>query len=114
MAGEDDGRQSEENGGRDLKGRFTTGNPGGGRPPEAKALKAWARGVIENKGMTALEDMITGEGEDRRFAIKIVLEYGYGKPTQNVDLTSGGLPLIKALVGDDLALLELPPPGGET
>lgn len=109
MAGDDDNRQSEENGGRDLKGRFTAGNPGGGRPPEAKALKAWARGVIENKGMSALEDMITGEGEDRRFAIKIVLEYGYGKPTQNVDVT-GGIALIKALVGDDMALLALPPP----
>ncbi len=88
-----------------------SGNPGG-RPKIAQAFRERAQLVVDNEGFRLLQSMLKGEpgSEDRRYALTKLLEYGYGKPQQHVDLTSGGQPLIKALRGDDLDLLELPEP----
>lgn len=56
---------------------------------------------MDTKGAARLIQMAEGEGEDCRFALKLLAEYAYGKPQQHVDVTSQG-EQIKAYVGVDL------------
>lgn len=56
---------------------------------------------MSTKGVAALLSMAGDQGEDRRFALKLMAEYAYGKPQQHVDVTSQG-ETIKAYVGIDL------------
>src|SRR6266581_4593032 len=97
---------SEPNG-RDKKGRFAAGNPGGGRPQEYRAFKERCREFMDAEGFGLLVALAKQPSE---FALKLLAEYGYGKPQQHVDLTTGGQPLIKALEPGDLELLQLPEP----
>ena len=48
-----------------------------------------------------IETMLKAEGEDRRFAVRMIVEYAYGKPQQHMDITTLG-ETIKAYVGVDL------------
>lgn len=34
--------------------------------------------------------MLAGEGEDRRFALKLLVEYAFGRAPQHLDVTSNG------------------------
>lgn len=73
-------------------------------------------------GVLAERVEITAEGMEMRVyreapdykAISYLVDRIMGKPSQAIDMdVSGtGVVLVKALVGDDLALLELPPGGG--
>ncbi len=56
---------------------------------------------MDSKGVSTLLSMAEDQGEDRRFALKVLAEYAYGKPQQHVDVTSQG-ETIKAYVGVDL------------
>lgn len=77
-----------------------SGNPGG-RPKGHGEFREVARTFMDAKGVTTLISMASDEGEDRRFALKVLAEYAYGKPQQHVDVTSQG-EQIKAYVGVDL------------
>lgn len=56
---------------------------------------------MDAKGIKRLISMAEGEGEDCRFALRLLAEYAYGKPQQHVDVTSQG-ETIKAYVGVEL------------
>lgn len=101
-----------DSGQRDSKGRFVLGNKNGGRPRVAIALKDQCRAFVEAEGWERLVAIARGDVplESSLSALRLVLEYGYGKPQQHVDLTSGGQALIQAFAAEDLALLELPEP----
>lgn len=80
-----------------------SGNPGG-RPKVAAEFRERAQREIDGEGFKILVAMMRNdmpESEDRRYAITKLLEYAYGKPQQNVDLTASG-PIIKAYIGVDL------------
>lgn len=77
-----------------------SGNPGG-RPRAFKSFRAGALEHMDERGLKALIAMAHDEGEDRRFALKLLAEYAYGKPQQHVDVTSDGGPLFKAYQGVD-------------
>lgn len=76
-----------------------SGNPGG-RPKElaglADAIRAEFEKDIASGGMhEAIKrgfDLLrfAPEPKDKLAALKMLLEYGYGKPAQQVDLSSGG------------------------
>lgn len=77
----------DENG-RDSKGRFVNGNPGGGRKPLPDDFKA----VCREHALPALLTMVEiysnpEEDSNKRIsAAKVIIEYAYGKPKESVDL----------------------------
>jgi hypothetical protein len=79
---------------RDSRGRFAKGGApkSPGRPAVARDFKQWCRAVLEEgqagkpPAREQILDMLESGGEDRRFALRLLVEYGYGKPTQPVDL----------------------------
>lgn len=82
---------------RNDKGQFVKGKSGnpGGRPKRAKVLSCLIQEALDTEDgpttnlavNTAIEILRTGKDSDRLAAIKILLEYGYGKPI-NIDLSS--------------------------
>ena len=77
-----------------------SGNPGGRAKGRGEFREA-AREFMDSKGVLTLLAMAAEDGEDRRFALKVLAEYAYGKPQQHVDVSASG-PLIKAYIGVDL------------
>lgn len=73
---------------RDAKGRFTGGNPGGGRPKMPEDVKAAFRGYTIEARDTLVEIMQNKEAKEsaRIRAAEIILERGWGKPEQAVSL----------------------------
>ena len=79
---------------RDARGRFVAGGApkSPGRPAVARDFREWCRSVLEDgvdgrdAGRNRLLDMLESDGEDRRFALRLLVEYGYGKPAQQVDV----------------------------
>lgn len=69
-----------------------SGNPGG-RPKAFKSFKASALEHMDRQGVGTLISMASSEGEDRRFALKLLAEYAYGKPTQPVSGDSDAPPV---------------------
>jgi hypothetical protein len=90
---------------RDARGRF---KPGGapkspGRPAVARDFREWCQNVLQHgHGRQVIQAMLDADGEDRRFAVRLIVEYAYGKPQQYVDVTTGGQPLIKAYIDLEL------------
>lgn len=73
---------------RDVRsGRFLAGNRANpaGRPKVSRSFRDFAQQAMVDVGWPTLAVMVRGEGEDRRFAIKLLAEYAYGKPSQHVD-----------------------------
>ena len=70
----------DENGDRDNKGRFTAGNPGGGRPKRLEEITVpigeWTPDLLKRLHSIAM----TGEHKDSVPAIKLMLAYRYGNP----------------------------------
>ena len=90
--------RDQEETGRDRKGRFTgSGNPAG-RPPEYRAFKERCQQFMDSEGFDLLTTMARQRNE---FALRLMAEYGFGRPQQHVDVTSQG-EQIKAYVGVDL------------
>ena len=89
---------------RDHNGRF---KPGGapkspGRPAIARDFREWCQDILQHgDGRQVIESMLKAEGEDRRFAVRMIVEYAYGKPQQHMDITTLG-ETIKAYIGVDL------------
>lgn len=79
---------------RDARGRFVKGGApkSPGRPAVTRDFKAWCRTVLEDgasgrpPAREQIVSMLDEGGEDRRFALRLLVEYGYGKPTQPVDI----------------------------
>lgn len=73
---------------RDSKGRFTGGNPGGGRPKMPEELKEAFRKIAPD-ALNVLKKILLDENAkhgDRIKCAEIILDRGYGKPVQAVDL----------------------------
>lgn len=70
----------------------TKGNKGG-RPPKAfeKTIKEYTEPYLEEALATILEVMRKGKKDSDRYnAAKTLLEYNWGKPKQQTDITSNG------------------------
>lgn len=89
--------------GRDSKGKFTKGNPGGGRKPIPQEFKELA----ESYSVEALQTVIDiiknplTETKDKLKAIEIVMDRGIGKATQQIDAHVTGEIEITVVVDDD-------------
>ena len=93
--------------GRDSRGRFAKGNPGGGRPRNTQEQKD-ALQQIRDLAPTAAEEMrriLTDPEESSALKVRIaeiVLDRTYGKPRQDVDATlSRGEDFVLEIVGGD-------------
>jgi hypothetical protein len=69
-----------------------SGNPGG-RPKVPEDLKKSCR-RLSMRGMKVLEEIITSKSattkdSDRIAAVRLVMEYGFGKPTQPIEGKDG-------------------------
>lgn len=73
-------------GNRDARGRFVKGNKSGGRPKQAPEFKDLAR----TKSLEALVRVVNilenplSEAKDVLAAAKLIIEYAYGKPAQQL------------------------------
>lgn len=90
--------------GRDpVTGRFVKGYGGGGRPklPEElkEAFKAAAPGAL--RVLVCIVNDEDARHADRIRAAEVILDRGYGKPVQAVDLDAGAIPQV-VIVGDVL------------
>jgi len=88
--------------GRDATtGRFVKGYKGGGRkelPPEIKEMcRALTPQAIEIAKKIMLDD--DAKHSDRLRAVEIILDRGYGKPVQAVDLDAATIPQV-VILGD--------------
>lgn len=77
--------------GRDKLGRFLPGNQGGGRPAEYREFRERAREFMDREGLTLLVELARRPNTDQAFALKLLAEYGFGKPQAHVDVTTGGV-----------------------
>ena len=75
----------QSNGGRWVKGQ--SGNPGG-RPKMPEDLKRAMQGLAEDAIKVLREALSSDDERVRIMAAGHVLDRGYGKPTQAVDLTA--------------------------
>ncbi len=76
--------ESDGIGPRDTLGRFTPGNPGGGRRPEYRSFRARAAEFMSDEGV----ELLIGMARNRDgFALRLLAEYAYGKPQQHVDVS---------------------------
>ena len=70
-----------------------SGNPGG-RPKGSKEFRERCREFADEKGLPVLIEIAeTAKHKDRMGAVKLLLEYGYGKPIQGVEFSGdeGGI-----------------------
>lgn len=72
---------------RDKNGRFTVGNPGGGRPKIPDDLRAQIRGVCPKAVDTLIELLDDKKSMIRLYAAQTLLDRGYGKPPQSQDIS---------------------------
>lgn len=71
----------------------------------ALAVRERAQKAMDKEGLEILLGMMRNkrdESEDRRYAIKMLMEYAYGKPQQYMDVTSAGASISKAYVDVDI------------
>ena len=89
------------NGWHDKNGKFAKGNKGGGRkelPPEIKEMcRALTPQAIEIAKRIMLDD--DQKASDRLRAVEIILDRGYGKPAQAIELPPDSVPQV-VIVGN--------------
>ena len=85
---------------RDTKtGRFVAGNGTGGRKKMPEELKK-AFQAAAPEALAALKEILaTGKPSDRIRAAEVILDRGYGKPAQAVDVESSIIPQV-VFIGD--------------
>ena len=84
-------------------GQFLVGNKCGvmGRPPMPEELKQAVRRMAPT-ALDVLSSIVADESAkkaDRIRAAEVLLDRGYGKPAQSVDVSGGGIPQV-VIVGD--------------
>jgi len=81
---------------RDESGKFVKGHPGGpGRPPGSRNLSTVFMSLLTEEDMARVTRALIAEAvEGNVQAIALLFKYVLGEPTQNVDITSGGLTLV--------------------
>lgn len=79
---------------RDNRGRFTKGNKSGGRPKIPDDIKEMCKALTPKAIETAKTIMLDEEAKDadRLRAAEIILDRGYGKPAQSVNVETNDLP----------------------
>lgn len=86
---------------RNSKGQFVKGNSGGGRPKLPDDLKQAFREAAPD-ALRVLKKVLLDEDEatkNRIRAAEIILDRGYGKPVQAVDLDASSVPQV-VFIGD--------------
>ena len=75
--------------GRNKKGQFTKGNAGGGRKPLPDDFKLAAKEYSTDALKTLFEIYtdINQQASARVSAIKLILAYGYGNPTDTINMS---------------------------
>ena len=73
--------------GRDQKGRFVKGNPGGGRPPMPDEVKEMLKGATADAARLLIETMADESAplKLRLDCAAAVMDRVYGRPTQPID-----------------------------
>lgn len=91
--------------GRDSKGRFAKGNKGGGRPKLPEELKeaCKAASVDAINVLKGIMQDSSARDADRIRAAEVLLDRGYGKPVQAVDMDSSSFQQVVFVGGDDVA-----------
>ena len=88
--------------GRDAKGKFVKGNKSnGGRPKLPDDLKQAFKAAAPD-ALRVLVEIVNNRGAkdgDRIRAAEVILDRGYGKPTQAVELDGASIPQV-VIVGD--------------
>jgi hypothetical protein len=67
-------------------GRGKSVNPGG-RPRKRKELVQRCRDIVDEDGVDALHDEVRERGERWVECMKLLLAYGYGRPTEHIEAT---------------------------
>lgn len=82
---------------RDEKGRFAKGNCGGGRPKLPEELREAFQAVCPEalEVLAAIMRNKYARNNDRIRAAEIILERGYGKAPQSIDLAAAGEMLVQ-------------------
>ena len=86
---------------RDEKGRFVKGNRSGGRPKMPDEMKQAFKDLTP-AALAALAKIVNNEearDADRIRAAEVILDRGWGKPTQAVDMDLSSVPQV-VIVGD--------------
>ena len=86
---------------RDAGGRFTAGWKGGGRPKMPEEMKQAFKDLTP-AALKALAKIVNNEDArdaDRIRAAEVILDRGWGKPTQAVDMDLSSVPQV-VIVGD--------------
>ena len=92
--------------GRDpATGRFIKGNTGGGRAKLPEELKEAFRAAAP-QALRVLVQIVNDSDareSDRIRAAEVILDRGYGKPVQAVDVDASSIPQVVFVGGDDIA-----------
>lgn len=64
-----------------------SGNPGG-RPKGRSEFHSRARGIVDELVLSCWENEIRTKGEDWMKASELLAAYGYGKPSQSLEVTA--------------------------
>lgn len=91
---------------RDPKtGRFLPGNKSGGRVAMPEDMKQAFRALAPDclKTLTAIVNDESARQADRIKAAEVILDRGFGKPVQAVDLDASSIPQVVFMGADDIA-----------
>ena len=82
------GAKPERHDQRDARGRFVKGNKNGGRPKMPEAMKQAFRAAAPDacRVLIGIVNDESAANKDRIRAAEVILDRGYGKPVQAVDL----------------------------
>lgn len=83
--------------GRNARGQFTKGNSGGGRPKVPEEIREAFQAACPEALDVLVAIMRDGHAKDndRIRAAEVILERGYGKAPQSIDLDAGGAVMIQ-------------------
>lgn len=81
---------------RDERGRFVTGNNGGGRTKLPEEIKQMCRDLTPDAISVAARIMMDEDekASDRLRAVEIILERAWGKPEQAIKAEEGDIPAL--------------------
>lgn len=91
--------------GRDEKGRLVpgvSGNPGG-RPKSVEEFRSRARKAVDKHVLEMWQTEVSKKGKDWVKCSELLAAYGYGRPTQAIDVTADVFAEVKPVNPDDTA-----------
>ena len=96
--------------GRDAKGRFARGNPGGGRPATSKEFVQFCQQIMGEHGKDMLLAALKDENHKYHWqALELAAAYAYGKPKQGLEVSGAdGGPILSVfgMTADELQAIK--------